>query len=336
MNAAIRRLAPLAALGVAASSFLHAQDFRSTADAVLVPVTVTDRNGRFVRGLTVDQFEIRDDGARRPITQFSAERVPVSLGILLDVSGSMASDPKAKAAEDARWTDTRRALELLLSRLDARDEIFFAVFHDQVALAAPWTLEHDAVLRAFDRIAPGGRTALFNAVARIAPAFELARYQRRALLVISDGNDSRVPTISGARPIPTYPATPEQQHLARLFFQREAHRTGAVGETKRVIEKSGAAVFAVGMGTRQGAPVSLDNLEALTRGSGGYTEPLKDPAEISAAVARIADDLQSQYVLGFEPTKADGEFHPIAVEVKGRGLTVRARAGYVASGRVPQ
>ena len=77
---------------------------------VAVPVTVTDRAGRFVSGLTADEFELTDAGERRTITQFTTERVPVSLGILLDISGSMATDPKARAADDARWADTRRAL----------------------------------------------------------------------------------------------------------------------------------------------------------------------------------------------------------------------------------
>ena len=77
----------------------------------------------------------------------ATERVPVSLGILLDISGSMATDPKARAADDARWADTRRALELLVQRLDKRDEVFFAAFADKVWLAVPWTREHEQVPR---------------------------------------------------------------------------------------------------------------------------------------------------------------------------------------------
>ena len=121
---------------------LHAQDtpvFRTATDVVVVPVTVTDRSGRIVTGLTADQFEISDAGARRPITQFSVERVPISLGILLDFSGSMARDPQARAEHSARWADTRSALELLVTRLDPKDEVLFAVFADKVALAVSWT-----------------------------------------------------------------------------------------------------------------------------------------------------------------------------------------------------
>ena len=145
--------------------------FRSGSSVVVVPVTVTDRSGRFVPDLTADQFAVSDSGSRRPITQFSAERVPVSLGILLDISGSMATDPKARAIDDARWADTRRALELLVQRLNPRDEVFFAAFADRVGLAVPWTHEHDRVTRAFNSLRPGGYTALFDAVKLIAPAF---------------------------------------------------------------------------------------------------------------------------------------------------------------------
>src|SRR5512145_3330169 len=102
-------------------------------DAVYLSVTVTDRSGRLVRGLTADQFEISVGNAQRPVRQFSADRAPVSLGILLDISGTMTDDPKIRADERARWADMRRTLELFLTRLDAADEVFFAVFNEGVA-----------------------------------------------------------------------------------------------------------------------------------------------------------------------------------------------------------
>ena len=84
------------------------------------------------------------------------------------------------------------------------------------------------------------------------------------------------------------------------------------------------------MGTGKGAYVDLENLELLTANSGGYVEDINDPAEISAAVARVFDELQSQYVLAFEPAHADGKYHEISVTHKNRDLHVRARAGYTA------
>ncbi len=183
------------ALVLACTSIVAAQEpavFRTSTDVVLVPISVTDRNGRFVRGLTSDHFQISEGGTRRAVKQFSAERVPVSLAILLDISGSMAQNREARVADDARWADTRRALELLLTRLGTEDEVLFAVFNEQVK-ASPWTQEYRSVLGTFDLLRPGGGTALVGAVNQIASVFRTARHQRKVLLLISDGNDTQMP-----------------------------------------------------------------------------------------------------------------------------------------------
>lgn len=307
--------------------------FRATTDVVTVPVTVTDRSGRFVQGLTADQFVITDGGVDRTITQFTTERVPLSLGILLDISGSMATDAKTRAADDARWADTRRALELLVQRLDPRDEVLFAAFADKVGLAVPWTREHQRVSSAFNALRPGGYTALFDAVRLIAPAFQRAEHARKVLLVISDGRDSLVPRISG-RPMPTSsPRSREQQVQAEILQRQQALRDAAVGAAQRGVSSSGASLYAIGMGTGKGAYVDLVNLETLTANSGGYVEDINDPAQITEATARIFDELQSQYVLGFESAHADGKYHQLEVTTRNRDLQVRARAGYVAGER---
>ena len=308
--------------------------FRATTDVVAVPVTVTDSAGRFVSGLAADQFELTDAGERRAITQFTTERVPVSLGILLDISGSMATDPKARAADDARWADTRRALELLVQRLDPRDEVFFAAFADKVWLAVPWTRDHQKVPSAFNTLKPNGYTAMFDAVRLIAPAFQRAQQGRKVLLVITDGLDSLVPRLRGSPPPVSRPASRAEQVQNEIYFRQKTLRDAAIGATQRAVTGSGAAVYAIGMGTGKGAYVDLENLELLTADSGGYVEDISDPAEISAAVARVFDELQSQYVLAFEPARADGKYHEISVTHKNRDLHVRARAGYTAAGRV--
>jgi von Willebrand factor type A domain len=282
-----------ALLGFLLSTFnfpLTAQQplFSSDTNVVVVPVTVTDRSGRFVRDLTPDEFEVVDGGARRPLVQFASERVPVSLAILLDISGSMATDAKTRALDDARWSDTRRALELLVQRLNPDDEVLFAVFADRVGLAVPWTRDHQQVPRAFNTLRPAGYTAMFDAVKLIAPAFQRAAHARRVMLVITDGRDSLVPKIAGA-PVYGYPLSRAQQ-------------------------------------------VQLEILETLTVNSGGYVEAISDPAEITAAVVRIFDELQTQYMLAFEPAHADGQYHEISVTTKNRDLRVRARAGYAAPG----
>jgi VWFA-related protein len=303
--------------------------FRAKTDLVVVPVTVTDRAGRFVHGLTPDEFEIVDAGGRRPVLQFASERVPVSLAILLDVSGSMATDPKQRAADDARWADTRRALELLVQRLDPEDEVLFAAFSDKVGLAVPWTRDHQRVPLAFNTLRPAGYTAMFDAVKLIAPAFQRAAHPRKVLLAITDGRDSLVPKISGA-PVYRYPLSREQQVQMEIHGRQKALRDAAIGATQRAVTNSGASVYAIGMGTGKDAYVDVQNLETITGDTGGYVEAIDDPANISAAVARVFDELQTQYMLAFEPAHADGKYHDIQVTLKNRDLRVRARAGYLA------
>jgi VWFA-related protein len=315
------------------TSAAAAQDpavFRSSTEAVVVPVSVRDSAGRFVQGLTADQFEILEGRARHPVTQFSSERVPVSLVILLDISGSTAENPQDRAEGEARWADTRRALELLVSRLDASDEVLFAAFSDRLA-ASPWTQEHGLILGTFDSLRTGGGTADLEAVRQIVPFFEIARHQRKALLLISDGNDTQIPA-AGLPPLPH--SIGDQTASGNQWGQ--AVRTQIIGAAKTAVRKSEAMAYAIGIGTRKGVPVDRALLDNLTKESGGYAEPLRNPGEISAAVARICDDLQSQYLLAFEPGRADGEFHEIRVRTKNSRLRVRARAGYVAPSAAPK
>jgi VWFA-related protein len=303
--------------------------FRTNTAVVVVPVTVADRSGHFVTGLTADQFEIADGGVPRTITQFGAERVPVSLGILLDISGSMATDAKARAIDDARWADTRRALEVLVQRLNPRDEVFFAAFADKVWPAVPWTRDHQRITRAFDALRPGGYTALFDAVKVAAAAFQRAEHSRKVLLVISDGRDSLVPHLKDAPVYSSTPTRPQQVQL-EIYKRQRALRDAAVAGAQGGIYKSGVALYAIGMGTGKGAYVDLTNLQTLTGESGGYVEAIDEPSEISAAVARVFDELQSQYILAFESAHADGKHHDISVTVKNPDLRVRARTGYTA------
>ena len=150
--------------------------------------------------------------------QFSTERVPVSLALLLDISGSMAQNPQARVAENARWADTRRALQLLLARLGAEDEVLFAVFNEQVAASA-WTQDFGSILGTFDSLRPGGGTALLQAVKQIAFVFRTAPYQRKVLLLISDGNDTQVPA-AGVLASPPYDIDSPEQKMAHAGESR--------------------------------------------------------------------------------------------------------------------
>ena len=303
-------------------------------DAVHLSVAVTDRSGRPVRGLTADQFAISVGGAPRPVLQFSAGRAPVSLGILLDSSGSMTKDLKILADERAQWAHVRRTLELLVTRLDAADEVFFAAFNEGVA-AGPWTQDHMGLLREFDALRPGGGNALLSAVPEVLPTFELARYPRKVLLLITDGKDANPPRPGAVSSYPASDANPGYDALKMMGDSPEMLRQRRISITKNAVRRSDATLYAIGIGRRKGEPVDTVLLAGLTMESGGYVEPLAGPADVPAVVARIWDDLQSQYLLTFAAGPADGKYHPMKVTTKDARLRVRARAGYVAPSAAP-
>ncbi|MGC4085845.1 MAG: VWA domain-containing protein [Vicinamibacterales bacterium] len=156
--------------------------FKSGVDLINVTATVSDANGRFVPGLTQDDFVVYENGVRQEITSFSAERVPVSLGIVLDTSGSMAGE---------KMDDARSALDrFLYDLLDERDEVFLYRFSDHPVLVQDWTTDRASLSRAMKRIAPNGGTALYDAILEALPLAQRGRNQKKALVVISDGNDT--------------------------------------------------------------------------------------------------------------------------------------------------
>ena len=269
--------------------------FRSGSDLVIVPATVTDRTGRFVRGLTAADFEILEDDAARPIVQFSANRVPVSVIILLDISGSMSAEPN-------RWQLTRTAVVSFLSRLEREDEVTVIVFNDRQERLGGWTRHMSEVFSSLAGVKTGGGTWLFRALLSAVPVLREASHQRRVLLLISDGNDH------------------EGDGLASRI--RAADQ----------IRRSGAALYAVGIGLGH-EPVNRRMLGILSEPTGGYFEVVSNGAMLEGAVGRVADDLRDQYILAFEPTKSDGEFHRIQVRTKAAEHRVRARSGYAAPSR---
>ena len=304
--------------------------FKATAESVVVPVTVTDRSGHFVSGLTAADFELSDGGTRREITQFSTERVPVSLGILLDISGSMATDAKARAAR--RCAVGRYAAGARTARPAPRSARRGVVRRLRRQGGAGGSVDAGSSARARARSirSDPGATPRFRR-----GEIDCAGISARGARAQGAARDFRWPATawcraSAARLLPV-PADRESSRC-RLEIQPRQHalRDTAVGAAQQVVKQSGAALYAIGMGTGKGAYVDLENLESLTANSGGYVEAINDPAEITAAVARIFDELQSQYILAFEPAHADGKCHEISVTTKNGDLRVRARAGYEA------
>ena len=181
--------------------------FQSGVDLVRITATVTDGNGRFVSGLRKEDFAVYEDGVRQEIAQFSSERTPVSLGILLDASGSMTSD-KMDAA--------RQAIDrFIFDLLDKNDQLFFVEFAGVPALTQDWTDDRRLISQAVRDVRASGNTALYDAIATAVPKAETGAHRKKALLVISDGNDS--------------------------------HSTTTIGELQQIIRQSEVIVYALGI-----------------------------------------------------------------------------------------
>ena len=156
--------------------------FRGGVELINVTATVTDDDGRFVSGLRKEDFTVFEDGVRQEVTYFSSDRVPVSLGILLDASGSMTRDKMSAA---------RSAIDrFIYDLLGKDDELFFLEFANRPDLVQEWTTDRRAISRAVVRVTPAGGTAMYDAIARALPLAGVGRHPKKALLVISDGNDT--------------------------------------------------------------------------------------------------------------------------------------------------
>ena len=321
----------------------HAQDafrFKSGVDLVNVTATVTDDDGRVVAALTKDDFTIFENGRRQEISHFSNERTPVSLGIALDASGSMTPDKMAAA---------RAAIDrFIYDLLGEDDELFFLEFSSTARITQGWTTDRAAISRAVGRVDPVGGTALYDAVARALPVAAAGRHKKKAVLVISDGNDTSS-SISVARlrqqirdsEVLVYALgvdgtarseTPRSRPPIGLPIPNPFPQPRTRGRTPGLPPP----IIGGGSGGTWGRPagerVNPDALRDVTDETGGRTEIVRGFGELQAATARLADELSRQYSLAFSSTEEkDGRWHPIRVETRDRRFTVRARRGYTAS-----
>ncbi len=156
--------------------------FRSGVDLVNVTATVVDRNGRFVPGLGQDDFVVYEENELQEVTHFSNERVPVSLGLVLDTSGSMVGE---------KITNALMAVDRFLTKLlSPEDEIFLYKFNNVPDLIVDWTTDRQRLSRAIRRISANGGTAMYDAVAESVPLAQTGQNRKRAIVLISDGNDT--------------------------------------------------------------------------------------------------------------------------------------------------
>ena len=268
--------------------------FRERIDLVQVWVTVTDANGRLVSGLSRDDFEIAEGGVPQPITHFGTERVPISLGLLVDASDSM----RGQGIADANTSVERFLGELL----DARDEVFVSTFNHTPRVLAGWTTPPARLRTVLADIKPSGGTALYDALMKFGPLFEKRTHVRTALVVISDGADTASDT--------------------------------AVRDLREALRIADAAFYAIAIDSPDARPSQRVNpqvLREITGPSGGYTEVVHSPSELGPATRRIAEELNHQYSVAYlAPLPHDGSWRSIRVRTRDAQQTTRARRGYFA------
>ena len=277
----------------------HAQTFRARIDTVQVTATVVDAEGRLITGLRKDDFEILEDEIPQTITQFTDERVPVSLGVLLDASDSMRGQP---------IVDARGAVDRFVAGLLERgDEVFMAAFNHKPHLVAPWTQPPMALRGRLDAFRPTGGTAIYDALIASAPMFGNRLHTRAALVVVSDGADT-----------------------ASDYTLRQA---------REVLRRTDPFVYAIAIdapGALFSTRVNPEALREITSQSGGYTEVVRTAEDLGPATERIANELNKQYMLGYVSSRPpDDEWRAIRVKVKDRSYFTRARRGYYALRHLP-
>lgn len=275
-----------------AAATVVSQPFRARVDVVQVTATVLDANGRLVKGLTKDDFEIWEDGVPERVAQFTADRVPVSVGILLDASDSMRGQP---------IVDARDGVDQFLERLEPRDEAFVATFNHDARLAARWRQPPSALKHVLDGVRPSGGTAIWDALAEASSLFDRRLHARAAFVVVSDGADTA--------------------------------SDRSVVQALDVIRRSDAFVYAIAIDppdARGSTRVNPESLRDITSWTGGYTEVVQSTADLGPATARIAEELNAQYTIGYSSSKPpDGSWR--SIRVRAGDYRVRARRGYFAT-----
>lgn len=270
-------------------------------DLVTLTLTVTDLYGRYVMGLGKKDFTVFDSNKEQEITFFSDTDAPVSLGVIFDVSGSMSGEKIQKA---------RKALSRFINTSHPNDEYFLIAFNSRAQLLLDRTRDGDAVLQKLTLVNPRQNTALYDAVYLGIERVTRGAHQKRALLIISDGQDNS----------------------SRYNF----------GEVRRLMKESDVITYAVGIMDAGDAASQLgmqgqaflDELTSVTGGKSFY--PASD-IELDEIFDRISIELRHQYSIGYTPKdfQPDGKWRKVKVRVNPpRGLprlTVRSREGYYAT-----
>lgn len=271
---------------------------RVDVNLVLVPLTVTDPMNRLVTGLERENFQVFDNNVGQTIKSFSTEDAPVTIGIIFDLSGSMTS----------KFLRARRALTEFLRTSNPQDEFFVIGFNDRPAVIVDYTSDVDDVEARMAMLHPENRTALIDGVYLGINKLRDAKYERRALLIISDGGDNR----------------------SRY----------TEGELRRIVRESDVQIYAIGVFDQYAAtteeqfgPVLLADMCDMT---GGRMFRVSDAGDLGDIASRISAELRNEYVIGFTPSevKHNGNWRKLKVRLLPPPglppLAVHNRQGYYA------
>jgi VWFA-related protein len=278
---------------------LAAQDkplFSSESALVVLHVTVKDKHGRYVNGLTRSAFDVFEDGKPQDIPFFTAEDAPVTLGLLIDTSGSMRNNR----------TLMLTAAEAFVERSNPRDEIFALTFNDTVTAALPtdqpFTNDADVLRHALaESITTVGRTALYDAIDDGVEYLAAGQYERKVLVVVSDGGDNASET--------------------------------TLDMIRRRIQASNVVIHAVSLVDPLEPESNPKRLRQLAEASGGLAFAPRDAGEVQQALEHVAIEIRSAYTMGYVPADATPGYRRLRVGVRASSagtVVVRTRAGYMA------
>ena len=268
---------------------------------VAVPVTVADASGRFVLGLEKDDFQVLENGVDQKITHFSGEDAPLSVGILIDTSGSMTM----------KLDTSKQAAQELLKTLNAQDEAFLIEFSDHAKLAHPFSHDMEEIGGALQRLQTGGLTALLDAVNLGVAEMKAAKNPRKALVIISDGGDNN-----------------------SRYSQEEIR--GIVREADVQLYAMGVFEPTLLPGLSKEEVSGPKLLGQISEQTGGRAYGASDANQLPSIAEKIAIELHNEYSLAYSPGELthDGKYRKIEVRLKPQkglpDLKVRWRLGYYA------
>jgi Ca-activated chloride channel homolog len=269
--------------------------FRAGTQVVSLFVTVQDAQRRLIPDLTQDEFQVLDNDKPQPVVYFDNSVHPINVVVMLDTSGSMTLTIDL----------LKQAAEQFVIRLLPEDKARVGAFNDKIQINAKWSNDRDQLVTDIKDLDYGNGTRLWDAVGTALDELK-AIDGRRVVVVFTDGDDT----------------------------ESKAMSLGKVIERARIDE---VMIYAIGLESRY----AIDGRVTVTKPDGGLRKvadetgggyfELKKTADLAPTFTKVAQELHSQYVIGFTPTQLDNRVHKLAVKMKQPGMTARARRSYLAA-----